>query len=198
MPRVAPIDRDAHKELAPTFDFVEQAMGFLPNSMLTMARNPALLQAFGGLGAAALGPGKAPADLKGLVSFVVSRSAGCQYCMAHTSHTSVNHNGVPQEKFDGIWEYETSPLFSEGERAALRVAQGAGQVPNAVTDEDFQALKQHYDDDQIVEIVAVISFFGFLNRWNDTMATELESAPKSYAQAALGDHGWDVGKHAAK
>jgi hypothetical protein len=46
-------------------------------------------------------------------------------------------------------------------------------VPNAVTDAHFAELKKHYTDAQIVEIVAVISLFGFLNRFNDTTATEL-------------------------
>jgi alkylhydroperoxidase family enzyme len=68
------------------------------------------------------------------------------------------------------------PLFSDSERAALRVAQGAAQVPNAVTDADFAELKGHYTDAQIVDI-AVISLFGFLNRFDDTMATELEASP---------------------
>ena len=195
MPRVTPLKREDLKELEPFFELVEGAMGFVPNSLLTMARNPALVNAFGGLAAQIQGPGKVADDLKSLISFVASRSAGCQYCMAHTSHVTVNHRGASQEKFDAVWEYETSSLFSEGERAALRVAQGAGQVPNAVTDGEFDALKQHFDDDQIVEIVSVISLFGFLNRWNDTMATELESTPMQYAEKNIASHGWAAGKH---
>ena len=48
-------------------------------------------------------------------------------------------------------------VFAEidAERAALSVAQSAGQVPNMVTDADMDVLKQHFDEDQIVEIVAV-------------------------------------------
>src|SRR5262249_57940240 len=84
---------------------------------------------------------------------------------------------ISSAKEEALWEYETSPLFSAAERAALRVAQGAAQVPNAVTDVDFSELKRYYSDAQIVDIVAVIALFGFLNRFNDTMATELESSP---------------------
>ncbi len=196
MPRVAPLPREDLKDLEPFFELVDGAMGFLPNSLLTMAHNPALVNAFGGLAALIQGPGKVPDDLKSLISFVASRSAGCQYCMAHTSHVTVNHRGASQEKFDAVWEYETSPLFSEGERAALRVAQGAGQVPNAVSDQDFKDLKEHFDDEQIVEIVSVIALFGFLNRWNDTMATELETTPMKYATDNIASHGWSAGKHA--
>jgi hypothetical protein len=41
----------------------------------------------------------------------------------------------------------------------------------------------------------VCALFGFLNRWNDTMSTELEGVPRSFAEQHLGSSGWDVGKH---
>jgi hypothetical protein len=56
-------------------------------------------------------------------------------------------------------------------------------------------MKQHYDDGQIVEIVATIALFGYLNRWNDTMATELEPLPRQVAERAIGASGWEPGKH---
>ena len=58
-----------------------------------------------------------------------------------------------------------------------------------MTDADFAELKKHYSETQIVDIVAVIALFGFLNRFNDTMATELETSPleagKRYLAARL-------------
>jgi hypothetical protein len=46
-----------------------------------------------------------------------------------------------------------------------------------------------------VQIVAVISLFGFLKRRNDTMATALESMPGDLASSHLGPVGWEPGKH---
>ena len=85
-----------------------------------------------------------------MVAQMASRAAGCGYCMAHTVHTA-ERVGIAAEKENALWEYETSPLFSEAERAALKVAQCAAQVPNAVTDDDFAELKKHYTDAQIVD-----------------------------------------------
>jgi len=82
-----------------------------------------------------------------------------------------------------------------GTRETWRAAICAG-TPNAVTDEDFTELKRYYTDAQIVDIVAVIALFGFLNRFNDTMATELESSPVEAGQRFLAQKGWSVGKHA--
>ena len=76
-----------------------------------------------------------------------------------------------------MWRFEDSDLFNEAERAAIRVAMKSGMSPNDTTDGDFAALKAHFDDDQIVEIVSVIAMFGFLNRWNSTLQMALEPAP---------------------
>src|SRR5215470_4014440 len=90
-----------------------------------------------------------------------------------------------------------SPEFSDAERAALRFAQAAGQVPNAVSDAHFAELRRHLDEDEIIEIVAAIAFVGFLNRWNDTLATPLEAAPRNFAERHLTAAGWTLGKHSS-
>jgi alkylhydroperoxidase family enzyme len=116
------------------------------------------------------------------------------YCVAHTGG-GTSRTGVDDDKIAAIWEFETSDLFSEAERAALRFAQAAAAVPNMATDEDFADLRKHFTEYQIVEIVAVISMFGFLNRWNDTMATALEEEPIEFAERTLKEKGWSGGKH---
>ena len=50
----------------------------------------------------------------------------------------------------------------------------------ALTDEDIEGLKAHFSDREIVEIVAVLSLYGFLNRWNGTLNTELEAPPAAF------------------
>jgi uncharacterized peroxidase-related enzyme len=179
--RIKPLDVDELPErLRVAADRAEALMGFVPNDSLVMARNPQLLEAFGALVGAVYKPGKVDSGLKRLVGLISSSAAGCQYCMGHTAHTSRNQ-GISEEKLAAVWEFEQSSLFDEAERAALRVALLAGQTPNSVTDQAFTELARHYDEEAQLEIVAVIAMFGFLNRWNSTLATELESVP----QAAL-------------
>jgi alkylhydroperoxidase family enzyme len=103
---------------------------------------------------------------------------------------------VPEAKVAAIWEFRTSPLYSDAERAALEVALAAGCVPNAVTDEMFMELRKHWSEAQIVEIVGTIALFGFSNRWNDTMATPLEPGPTGSGSKFLAARGWTPGKHA--
>jgi len=173
---------------------VEGSMGFLPTSMMTMAHWPELTQVFGGLGATILNSGELDAGLKQMIAFAVSNAAGCRYCQAHTAN-SAQKNNVSAEKIKAVFEFESSALFSDQEKAALRVAVHAGMVPNAVEAVHMSELSKHFSDKQVIEVVAVISLFGFLNRWNDTMATTLENSPKSFAADQLASHGWVAGKH---
>jgi uncharacterized peroxidase-related enzyme len=195
MPRVPAIPRDDLPEFEPLFQRIESHLGVLPNSTLTMARRPEIMRAFAELNEAVMGPGTVEQGLKQLVVLMASASASCVYCQAHTSHVA-ERRGVPLEKIEAVFEFETSPLFDERERAALRVARGAGRVPNEVTDDEVAALREHFSDEQVTEIVAAIAVFGYLNRWNDTMATTLESSPLAFAEEHLGPTGgWKAGKH---
>lgn len=194
MPLVPPLRRSDLPNHEETLTSVERALGVLPNSTLTMGRWPELMDAFAELNAVVMADGAVSGQLKQLVAAMVSSAAGCNYCHAHTSHVGLQR-GLAAERLERLWEYESCDLFTEPERAALRLAQGAGTSPSGVTDEDRAALRAHYDDRQIVEIVAVIANFGFLNRWNDTMATTLEQSPLAWAQEHLANAGWEVGKH---
>ena len=173
-----------------------ERLGFLPNSQRIMAHKPELL---GGINAMfkaislqteqSISP-----ELKYLVANAASLAAGCMYCVAHTGGIA-SHAGATENKIAAIWEFEKSPLFTEAERCALRFAQGAASVPNLVTDADFADLKKHYTDYQVVEMLSVIAMYGFFNRWNDTLATALEDAPKGFANQTIAGVGWDAGKH---
>lgn len=114
--------------------------------------------------------------------------------MAHTAGGSLRF-GVEEKKVAAVWEYRTSPLYTEAERVALDFAIAAASQPNDVSDELFERMKRHWTEGQIVEITATVALFGFLNRWNDTMATPLEEEPIEVGEKFLASHGWSVGKH---
>ena len=196
MPRLNPLPPETTPELKPHFDYFLGTLGFTPNSVLTMQRKPRIVQAFAQLNAAVMDPaGEVDVGFRRLVGHVVSKVAGCLYCQAHTLLGAHNF-GVSDAKLADVWVYATSPLYSQRERLALDFALAAAAQPNAVTDAQFLQLQQHWSDTEIVELLAVVSMFAFLNRWNDTMATPLEATPTAVATKALGSQGWSAGKHA--
>lgn len=171
-----------------------ETLGFMPNSVLAMLRVPGLAQGLGAINSAVMGPGTVDKGFKRLIAHMASRAAGCQYCMAHTAAGSQVH-GVSAEKLDALWTFEDSALFGDAEKVALELALAAGQVPNAADNDMFERLRRHWSEEQILEIVGVVSLFGFLNRWNDTLATSLEDHPVAVANKHLAPQGWSPGKH---
>ena len=195
MANVQPLGREDHPELESLFRLYDDTLSFVPNSLYTMARRPEILHAFSELITQIWRTGTVPAGLKPLLAMVSSRAAGCRYCQAHEAVDAMMR-GVSDEKIARVFDFETSPLYSDAERAALAFARDASVVPNGVTPAHFEELRRYWDDGEIVEILAVVGLFGFLNRWNDSMATDLEDTPMAFATKTLGD-AWDPGKHRA-
>jgi len=194
-PRIEPLPADHSPDLKDAFAAYTKSLGFIPNSMLILQRKPKIVKAMAQLTASIWEPdGEVDRAFKRLVAHVVSRAAGCQYCMAHTAGGALLF-GIDPKKVEAIWDFRTSPLYSEAEKVALDFAIAAASQPNGVTDEMFVEMRKHWGETQIVEIAAVAAVFGFLNRWNDTMATPLEEEPLHVGAKFLAGHGWKAGKH---
>jgi uncharacterized peroxidase-related enzyme len=199
MPHMKPLAVDAvPTDIKERFDHYRKTRGFTPNSIRTMARRPDIVRAFMQLNQAVLYEGSVSQELKMLVSLIASQAAGCRYCQAHMANLSKIYE-ASQQKIAAVWSFETAECFSDAERAALRLAYKGALAPAQATQEDFDEVYRHFDEGQVVEIVASIALFGFLNRWNDTMATELEQLPADVAKDTLGQSfGWEAGKHAGQ
>ncbi|NNC80572.1 MAG: carboxymuconolactone decarboxylase family protein [Acidimicrobiales bacterium] len=133
-------------------------------------------------------------QLKRELFTMASVASGCTHCQSHGAF-SLNAMGVDTERIQAIWEYETSELFSDAERAALNLVRAAAQSPNATTPEHFVELRKHWTDEQIVEILTVNCLAGWLNRWNDTVATVTDQESIDWATENLSQVGWKAGKH---
>jgi uncharacterized peroxidase-related enzyme len=183
MARIEPVPPEQLAALASEVEGWKSTKGYAPNAWLTMARRPRVFLAFRNLHTAVMmDEGEVPRALKFMIAEVVSRAAGCAYCTAHNAENAVHITGVSRGKVQALGNFQSSPLFSEAERAALALGLAAGGCPPSVTDDHFTRLRRHYSEDAMVEIVAVISLFGWLNRWNRTLATELEDQPRSFME----------------
>jgi len=198
MTRLAPLSLDEVDGLEEVQVTYERTLGFVPNGLRIMARRPEIVKGFIALRRAVLDPasGTVPAELKNLCAHVASRTHGCMYCQAH-SLQGASRSGAEAPRLEAVWEYAGSDLFTDAEKAALDFSVKAASVPNGVTDGDFERMLQHWDEGQIVEILAAVSLYGFLNRFNDSLATPLEEGSATFAEEAIGDQGWERGKHAA-
>jgi uncharacterized peroxidase-related enzyme len=195
MPLVNPLSPNHDQETKELAAFFNETLGFCPNSVLTMQHRPAISKAFINLNKAVMeNHGRVTSALKRMIGWVTSNAAGCRYCQAHTIRAAERY-GAHQEQLDNIWEYASHPAFSEAERAALNFALAASVIPNNVNDTIKTDLYKHWNEGEIVEMLGVISLFGYLNRWNDSMGTTIEDGAVESAEQYLGKTGWQKGKH---
>ena len=195
MSLIDPIHTIEDAETKELVKFFNETLGFCPNSVLTMQKNPAIAKAFINLNIAVMkNHGSLTSEFKRLIAFVSSNTTGCRYCQAHTIRAAERY-GASKERLENIWNFEESDCFSEQEKIALRFTREASKVPVATTQEMEEELKQYWSEDDIIEMMGVIALFGYLNRWNDVMGTSLEDDAIESANQYLKEKGWDIGKH---
>ncbi|WP_199610369.1 carboxymuconolactone decarboxylase family protein [Flocculibacter collagenilyticus] len=195
MPLISPLTENHSPDVAELATFFNETLGFCPNSVLTMQRRPDIATAFINLNKAVMkNEGRVTSEQKRLIGYLTSANTGCNYCQAHTILAAERYGSSP-ERLANIWEFRTSDLYSDAEKAAFEFALAASSVPNAVDETVQQNMNAHWDEGEIVEILGVISLFGYLNRWNDSMATTMEQGAIDAGNQHLSNTPWQRGKH---
>lgn len=194
-PLVSPLDRNATPQAEEMARFYEETLGFTPNSLFIMMHRPRIARAFLEMNQAVMeNKGRVSSALKREIAYLSSMTTGCRYCEAHAIRAAERY-GSSEDRMNHIWEYKTYAAFTERERAAFDLAIAASQVPNAVNDTIAEKVRLYWEEAEIVEIMGVVALFGYLNRWNDSMGTQLEGPAADSAQSILGHRGWTSGKH---
>lgn len=190
-PRIGPLKREDLSEYEPIFKGMVDSIGYVPNSFFTMARDPGILNSVGALSDAIWYPATVDEPLRRLVTFAYSHYAGSYYSSAHCA-CGAEELGLAREKIMNIFEYETSPVYTDAERAVLRLCRHAARIPGEVTDKDVEDLKLHYSEAIATFIVGMICFMAFLNKWNEIAKTRLEDVPFKWASENLRPLGWHL------
>lgn len=194
-PLVLPAPEEGDKELTKLVAFYEETLGFCPNSVKTMFHRPRIAYAFIEMNKAVMeNKGRVTSSLKRLIGYISSRAAGCRYCQAHTIRAAERY-GAEKEQLENIWDYRTHSAFSDAERSALELALRCSTVPNSMDDQTAEEVRAHWNEGEIVEIMGVIALFGYLNRWNDSMGTEIEDGAVESGEQWLKKDLWETGKH---
>jgi len=102
--------------------------------------------------------------LKNLVELKGAQMIGCEYCVDLGSQICRN-SGLSDDELLALPRYRQSELFTEPEKLALDYAVAVMRTPVEVTDELFTRLKEHFSDEQLVEITALLTVVN-LDRFN--------------------------------
>lgn len=116
---------------------------------------------------AALNRSSSPIDptLRALVSVRVSQINWCRFCVDINSALALER-GLAREKLDALAEYATSPLFDAREKAVLAYAEHVTRSDRKPDASDVMTLREHFDDDAIVELTAWIAYQNLASKFN--------------------------------
>ena len=191
-PLVKPLNSE-DKELKKLIQFYDETLGFCPNSIKTMFIRPQIAYAFINLNKAVMeNQGELSSKVKRLIGYLASTVSGCKYCQAHTIRAAERY-GSNNKQLNEIWDFRESPAFTEKEKIAFEFTIAASSIPNQVDDEISSKVREYWDDGEIVEMLGVISLFGFLNRWNDSMGTPIEEGALESGNKFIKN--WNPNKH---
>jgi AhpD family alkylhydroperoxidase len=103
--------------------------------------------------------------LRSLVQVRVSQINGCEFCMDLNSFLGLGR-GVAADKLRALPHFEDSTLFSEREKAGLRYAETATRSDLQVDVTLVSRLQQHFSDEAIVELAALIAYQNMSSKFN--------------------------------
>jgi AhpD family alkylhydroperoxidase len=103
--------------------------------------------------------------LRSLVQVRVSQINGCGFCVDINSASGLKR-GVDDKKLAALAQFERSAAFSGREKAALRYAEAMTDSNRRTEAALFAALRQHFNDDEIVELTALIAYQNMSSKFN--------------------------------
>ncbi|WP_077729704.1 carboxymuconolactone decarboxylase family protein [Methylocaldum sp. 14B] len=118
--------------------------------------------------------------LRTLITVRVSQINGCAFCVDLNSAVGLRR-GIDADKLAVLAEYETSPLFTDREKAALAYAEAVTDSARQPTPTHFERLRRHFDDDAIIELTGLIAFQNLSSKFNAALGV----APQGFCTPPL-------------
>jgi len=81
-------------------------------------------------------------------------------------------HGWSDDQIENLADFHNRPDFTEAEKSALELAERVTRDPHEVDDDFWAELRRHYDEGEIIELLAAIGLFNYFNRFNDALRME--------------------------
>jgi alkylhydroperoxidase family enzyme len=81
-------------------------------------------------------------------------------------------HGWSDGQIENLADFRNRSDFTEAEKAALELAERTTRDPREVDDAFWAELRRHYDEGEIIELLAAIGLFNYFNRFNDALRME--------------------------
>lgn len=148
---------------------LKRLAGCGPEGMLDplemLAHTPELLHAYASLEQAPAGRHRVDERLRLLAELKAATLTHCEYCIDLGSQVA-RRCGLSDEHLLALPFYHSSPLFTDREKRVLDYAVGMSRTPVDVPDELFDALREQFDEAQLVELTFIIALENLRGRFN--------------------------------
>jgi len=109
--------------------------------------------------------------LRSLITVRVSQINWCAFCVDINSATVLKRD-VDQAKLAALARFEESSLFDEHEKAALAYAEAVTHSDQHPGQAHFDRLREHFDDETIIELTALVAFQNLSSKFNASLGVE--------------------------
>jgi AhpD family alkylhydroperoxidase len=163
-----------------TYWYARKLYGRLPGALSVLAQNPGILRAVAGFEFWSARSHAVDKKLKLLAEVRVATLVGCRYCLDIGSAIARGH-GVTERQLLELDDYGASDAFDPRERAALEYATCVSSTPCDVPEELFARLRRHFDEPQLVELTAAITWENQRARFNHALCIP----PDGFSEGAV-------------
>ncbi|MBJ7518222.1 MAG: carboxymuconolactone decarboxylase family protein [Solirubrobacteraceae bacterium] len=167
MARIEPVPATTRRPLTRlTFAMARRRFaGKVPEPMRVAARHPQIYRSYLGMEMGLDKASKVEFRLKELASIKAAAMTGCEYCIDIGSWFGREH-GVTEQQLLDLPRYRESPAFDEVERLVLDLAVGMTRTPVDVSEQLIEDLREHFTDEQVVELCGAIAVEQYRARFN--------------------------------
>ncbi|HEY6491081.1 MAG: carboxymuconolactone decarboxylase family protein [Terracidiphilus sp.] len=177
-PRVPLVEREeTPDELTELYDKLLADRGVVPNMFKALSGAPHLALGMATFLKALMREGALPGWYKELIATRVASLNRCDYCVSAHRYLALQR-GATLGQVASYDNFENGP-FTEKERAGFRYATLLHQSGHAVNEAAFEALAQHFDSEEILELTAVASAYEMLSRINSGLRIPVTPLPGS-------------------
>ena len=176
MARVPLIDEKEHPEFAELVEkFRTGRRGRLINIYRLLLNSPALAESWFSHSNAVRWKTALDGRLREIIIIRLGHLTRCQYVLRQHVPTLALADGLSLTECNALADWEASPLFSAGERAALAYADVMTR-DIVVGDEVFAQVAQYFDQRQLVELTVLIGTYNMNARVLQALELDLEPA----------------------
>lgn len=140
--------------------------GKVSTAMRVTARRPGLLWATGMVELANMRSMGIPGRLAELTVLKAASVIGCPFCLDIGSWVARTKHGVTEEELLHLHRHDEAPCFSAADRVAFDLAEAMTNTPITVDDALWSRLREHYSDDEIVDLVHIVAWENYRSRFN--------------------------------